>query len=106
METKDINKKNLEIATKAIQDMGIAVQNVVNALKEVVTNRGGEIVFKKKYEFVAFHDNCVLKRFFIKDDTLYIEYVENFGFVEQLTINHFEYDFLTLCNFLTYAVSE
>jgi len=41
-----------------------------------------------------------------KDDTLYIEYVENFGFVEQLTINHFEYDFLTLCNFLTYAVSE
>lgn len=47
METKNINKKNLEIATKAIQDMGIAVQNVVNALKEVVTNRGGEIVFKK-----------------------------------------------------------
>ena len=106
METKNINKKNLEIATKAIQDMGIAVQNVVNALKEVVTNCGGEIVFKKIYEFVAFHNDCVLKRFFIKDDTLYIEYVENFGFVEQLTINHFEYDFLTLCSFLTYAVSE
>lgn len=41
METKNINKKNLEIATKAIEDMGIAVQNVVNALKEVVTKRGG-----------------------------------------------------------------
>lgn len=52
METKDINKKNLAIATKAIEEVGIAVLNVVNALKEVVTNRGGEIVFKKKYEFV------------------------------------------------------
>lgn len=106
METKDINKKNLAIATKAIEEVGIAVLNVVNALKEVVTNRGGEIVFKERYEFIAFHDACVLKRIFIKDDTIYIEFTEKFGFLNQLTINNFEYDFLTLCNFLTYAVSE
>lgn len=106
METKDINKKNLAIATKAIEEVGVAVLNVVNALKEVVTNRGGEIVFKERYEFIAFHDACVLKRIFIKDDTIYIEFTEKFGFLNQLTINNFEYDFLKLCNFLTYAVSE
>lgn len=43
METKNINKKNLEIATKAITDLEIAANGLINALMEVVKNRGGEI---------------------------------------------------------------
>lgn len=106
METMDIKTKDRKLASKAIRECEHAVRNVVNTLKEVVKNRGNEIVFKERYEFVANFEDCVLKRIFIKDDTLYIEYVEKCGWQNQLTINHFEHKYVTLCSFLVYAVSE
>lgn len=106
METIDIKTKNIKMASKAIVDCEIAVKNVVTTLKECVKNRGGEIVFKERYEFIAHLEASVLKRIFIKDDTLYIEYVEKGGLQNQVTINNFQYEFLTLCSFLIYAVSE
>lgn len=105
METKNINKKNLEIATKAIQDMGIAAKGVTNALMEVVKNRGGEIKINRYMQLFP-NEDCTVEKIFIKDGFLCVEYVGTFGIHDVLDIKQFEDDFLTLCSLLTYAVSE
>lgn len=104
METKDINKKNLEIATKAITDFGIAANGLINALMEVVKNRGGEIKINRYMQLFP-NDECMTKKIFIKDGFLCVEHVGVFGNSVVSDIMQFEYEYLTLCRLLTYAAS-
>lgn len=103
METKDINKKNLEIATKAITDFGIAAKGLINALMEVVKNRGGEIKIKRYMQLFP-NENCLVEKIFIKDGFLCVEYVGTWG-IDVVDIIQFEYEYLTLCSLLTYAAT-
>lgn len=70
METKDINKKNLEIATKAITDLEIAAKGLINALMEVVKNRGGEIKINRCMQL--FHTMSVLRKRFLLKTVFYV----------------------------------
>lgn len=105
METKEINAKNKEIATKAITDFSIAAKGLINALTEVVKNRGGEIKITKFLDTKLGGDNTLIKRLFIKDGFLCVEYADTWG-IGEVDIIQFEYEYLILCTLLTYATSE
>lgn len=105
METNDIKAKNREIAVKAITDFGIAAKGLINALTEVVKNRGGEIKITKFLDYKLGYDHTLIKRIFIKDGFLCVEYVDTWG-IGDVDIMQFEYEYLILCSLLTYAVSE
>lgn len=104
METMNINKKNVEIAAKAITDFGIAAKGLINALMEVVKNRGGEIKINRYMQLFP-NEGCSVKKIFIKEGFLCVEYVGTWG-IDVVDIIQFEFEYLTLCSLLTYAVSE
>lgn len=100
METDNINEKNLQIATKAIKDFSIAAKGLINALMEIVKNRGGEIKLNRHIQLFPNAEESMVKKIFIKDGFLCVEHVGIFGDSVVSDIIQFEYDYLTLCTFI------
>lgn len=106
METNEIQADNIGIAVKAINVFSMAAKGVIDALYEVVKNRGGEVKVNQFIQMNFGDVKSTVQRILIKDDFLCVEHEGMFGKPIQTCIVSFEYDFLTLCSLLTYAATS
>ena len=104
METKEIKAKNNEIVLKAVADFGVAAKGLIDALFEVVKNRGGEVKITKFIQ-IEWGGNAysTIRKIFFKDGFLCVEHDGFFGEPIQTDIMQFEYNFLFLISLLNYA---